>query len=68
MNKPGIGVIVKDGDVEKALSIFKRKIKDSRLLVEYKESLHYVKPSQKRRKDKMMRRIRMKNREQNEQF
>jgi len=40
-----IKVIVKNNNVERALSIFKRKIKDSGLMYELREREHYKKPS-----------------------
>ena len=41
-----IKVVVKNNNVEKALSIFKRKIKDSGLMYELREREHYKKPSE----------------------
>ena len=40
-----IKVVVKNNNVEKALSIFKRKIKDSNLMFELREREYYKKPS-----------------------
>ena len=40
-----IKVVVKNNNVEKALSIFKRKIKDSNLMYELCEREYYKKPS-----------------------
>ena len=40
-----IKVVVKNNNVEKALSIFKRKIKDSNLMYELREREYYKKPS-----------------------
>lgn len=42
-------VTVKNGNIEKALRIFKRKIKKSGLLQEIKDRQFYEKPSEKRR-------------------
>jgi small subunit ribosomal protein S21 len=42
-------VIVKNGNIEKAMRIFKRKVKKSGLLQEIKERQHYTKPSEKRK-------------------
>ena len=42
-------VNVKDNNVERALSIFKRRVKDSGLLYEIKEKSHYKKPSEIKR-------------------
>ena len=41
-----IKVVVRDNNVEKALSIFKRKVKDSGLMYELREREHYKKPSE----------------------
>ena len=43
---------VRNGDVNKALRIFKKKVQEEGILQEYKERQHYVKPSEKRRKAK----------------
>ena len=40
-----IKVVVKNNNYEKALSIFKRKIKDSKLMYELREREYYKKPS-----------------------
>jgi len=40
-----IKVVVKNNNYEKALSIFKRKIKDSNLMYELREREYYKKPS-----------------------
>ena len=41
-----IKVVVKNNNVEKALSIFKRKVKDSNLMYELREREYYKKPSE----------------------
>ena len=41
----GIKVVVKNNNYEKALSIFKRKVKDSNLMFELREREYYKKPS-----------------------
>jgi small subunit ribosomal protein S21 len=41
----GIKVVVKNNNYEKAISIFKRKIKDSNLMYELREREYYKKPS-----------------------
>ena len=41
-----IKVVVKNNNVEKALSIFKGKIKDSNLMYELREREYYKKPSE----------------------
>ena len=48
----GIYVEVRNNDVNKALRIFKKKLQNEGVLQEYKERQHYVKPSEKKRKDK----------------
>lgn len=46
------GVIVKDGNVEKALRKFKKKIQDQGLLLELRERETYEKPTTSRKKKK----------------
>ena len=41
----GIKVVVKNNNYEKALSIFKRKVKESNLMFELREREFYKKPS-----------------------
>jgi len=48
----GLGVRVYNNNVEKALKNFKRKVKDSELMMELKERSYYEKPSHKRRRKK----------------
>ena len=48
----GLMVEVRNNDVNKALRIFKKKLQNEGILQEYKERQHYVKPSEKKRKDK----------------
>lgn len=38
-----------DGNVEKALRKFKKKVQDSRLLIELRERQHYTKPTTRRK-------------------
>jgi small subunit ribosomal protein S21 len=45
-------VLVRNGNVDKALRLFKRKITDSNILFDYREKEHYQKPSTKRQKKK----------------
>jgi small subunit ribosomal protein S21 len=45
-------VIVKDGNVEKALRKFKKKIQDQGLLIELKERETYEKPTTRRKRKK----------------
>jgi small subunit ribosomal protein S21 len=48
----GNAVIVKDGNVEKALRKFKKKVADSGLLLELRERETYEKPTTARKKKK----------------
>jgi ribosomal protein S21 len=48
-----IEVKVKHNNIEKALRIFKRKIKESRILYDLSERSHFIKPSMKKRKQKL---------------
>ena len=48
-----IDVKVKNNNIEKALRIFKRKVKDSRILYDLSERSYYIKPSAKKRKMKL---------------
>ena len=48
----GLQVKVYNNNVEGALKLFKRKVKDSNLMVELKEKAYYTKPSKKRREKK----------------
>ena len=49
-----VAVKVIKGNIQKALSKFKRKVKDSEHLQEYRERQEYVKPSVKKRKQKQL--------------
>jgi len=53
-----IDVKVKNNNVEKALRIFKRKVKDSRILYDLSERSYYIKPSAKKRKMKLRAKVR----------
>ena len=48
-----VAVKVIKGNIQKALSKFKRKVKDSEHLQEYRARQEYVKPSVKKRKQKL---------------
>lgn len=48
----GKGVIVKDGNVEKALRKFKKKVQDSGLLQELRDRETYEKPTTERKRKK----------------
>jgi small subunit ribosomal protein S21 len=49
MAKSRVTVTVRDGNIEKALSIFKKKVMNSGHLLLYKEKQEFVKPSVKKR-------------------
>ena len=51
-------VKVKHNNIEYALRLFKRQIKDSGLMVELREREHYTKPSIKRATKKKLGRVR----------
>ena len=52
---------VKDLQIEKALKIFKQRVKESGLLLELKEKSFYTKPSVKRKTEKNLAKLRYKN-------
>lgn len=47
--KQGLGVTVRDGNLEQALRVFKRKIRNSGLIQELREREFYTKPSERRK-------------------
>ena len=55
-----VEVKVKHKNIEKALSIFKRKVKDSKMLLELQQREYYEKPSAKRRKARLNAKLRQK--------
>lgn len=52
MARSRVTVIVKRGDVNRALKIFKRQVNNSGHLIEFKEKMEFVKPTTKRREAK----------------
>jgi small subunit ribosomal protein S21 len=48
----GLTVEVKNGDFNKALRTFKRKVSQDGVLQELRERQHYIKPSERRKKAK----------------
>ena len=54
-----IEVKVKNNNVERALREFKRKVKDSKLMLELSEKSYYTKPSVKNRRKKLRSKLRM---------
>ena len=55
---PGLAVTVENNNVEGAIKRFKRKVKDSRLLLDLQTRSHYKKPSELRREKKALGRLR----------
>ena len=56
----GLSVKVWNNNVEGALKIFKRKVKDSNLMLDLKKKAYYEKPSKKRREKKNLAKLRNK--------
>ena len=56
----GLSVTVWNNNVEGALKIFKRKVKDSNLMLELSKKAYYEKPSKKRREKKNLAKLRNK--------
>ena len=54
----GLVVEVWNNNIEAALKIFKKKVKESKLLYDLKEKQYYKKPSEKRREKKAIARAR----------
>ena len=48
----GLCVEVRNGDFNKALRIFKKKVQEAGIVQEIRERQHYVKPSEQRKKAK----------------
>jgi ribosomal protein S21 len=63
----GLSVKVWNNNVEGALKIFKRKVKDSNLMLELSKKAYYDKPSKKRRERKNLAKLRNKYKIQKEQ-
>jgi len=51
--KSRVTVIVRNGDIAKALKIFKKKVNESGHLLELRERKEYTKPKTKRREQKL---------------
>ena len=56
----GLQVEVYDGQVEKALRIFKKKVKESNIILDLRKKSYYEKPSKLRRERKNLARLRNK--------
>ena len=54
----GLQVEVYDGQVEKALRIFKKKVKESNIMLDLRKKSYYEKPSKLRREKKNLARLR----------
>lgn len=65
--KQGLTVEVRNGDFNKALRIFKKKVQQEGIIQEVRERQHYVKPSEQRKRAKAAGRARWlkKQRQQN---
>ena len=59
-----MNVKVRNGNVEQALRIFKRKINDSNNLFDYREKEAYEKPTTKKQKKKAAARVRERKRQE----
>ena len=59
-NAKGLSVTVFNNNVEGALKVFKRKVKDSNLFMELRKKEFYEKPSKKRREKKNLQKLRYK--------
>ena len=53
-SRGGLSVEVYNNNIEGALKIFKRKVKDSNMMLDLKKKAYYEKPSKKRREKKNM--------------
>ena len=63
----GLQVEVYDGQVEKALRIFKKKVKESNIMLDLRKKSYYEKPSKVRREKKNLAKLRNKYNLQKEQ-
>ena len=59
-----MNVKIRNGNVEQALRIFKRKINDSNKLFDYREKEAYEKPTTKKQKKKAAARVRERKRQE----
>lgn len=58
------GVTVRNNDINKALKELKKKIYRERIMIEYRQHMHYEKPSEKRRRKQAESRLRVKKEQQ----
>tara|TARA_Y100001963_G_scaffold54682_1_gene76508 strand:- start:965 stop:1213 length:249 start_codon:yes stop_codon:yes gene_type:complete len=63
----GLQIEVYDGQVEKALRIFKKKVKESNIMLDLRKKSYYEKPSKVRREKKNLAKLRNKYNLQKEQ-
>ena len=61
-------VLVTDGQLDKALRKFKKKVADSGLLMDLREREHYIKPTTRRKAAKSVARRRWQKQVQNQQL
>ena len=66
-DRKGLSVTVYNNNVEGALKVFKRKVKDSNIMQELREKQYYDKPSKIRREKKNMANLRNKYKLQKEE-
>ena len=64
----GLGVNVYHNNVEKALKIFKRKVKDSEMMLELKKRSFYKKPSELKREAKNLAKSRQRYKDKKENY
>lgn len=64
----GLKVEVRNGDVNKAMRIFKKKVQESGLLQDLKEREFYEKPTTKRKRAKAAAKARWKKKQEKEQI
>ena len=55
---PGLAVTVENNNVEGAIKRFKRKVKDSRMMLELQERSYYKKPSELKREKRALGKLR----------
>lgn len=51
-NNHAYGVEVKNDDVEKALEVFKRRVRKCKRMLKWKQNQYYTKPSKERREER----------------
>ena len=66
-NSVGLSVKVFNNNIEGALKVFKKKVKNSGLMLELKKKAYYEKPSKKRREKKNLQKLRYRYKQEKEQ-